>query len=70
VTNAVATSVDGNATVQLDITDYGEPGSTGPGPDKIAITVYNKQGNVWYSSNWSVSRSIQQLLDGGNLVAH
>jgi uncharacterized repeat protein (TIGR01451 family) len=63
-------SVEGSATVQLDLIDSGEPGSTGPGPDTMAITVWNKSNNLWYSSKWSGSISLSQLLDGGNLVVH
>jgi hypothetical protein len=76
VTNPTSpVSVDGNATLQMDMTDYGEPGSSGTppggvGPDQIAITVWNKLGNLWYSSNWSGTKSIEQLLTGGNLVVH
>jgi hypothetical protein len=72
VTNPLAViSVEGNATAQLDMIDYGEPGSNGPaGPDQMAITVWNKSNNLWYSSKWSGTTSVLQLLDGGNLVAH
>jgi hypothetical protein len=37
-------SLDGNATLQLDMIDYGEPGSTDFGPDQFAITVWNNSG--------------------------
>jgi hypothetical protein len=73
VTNPLAPlSVDGGATVQLDMFDYGEPGSTGPGPDQISITVWNKSNALWYSSRWNSTAKVPilQLLDGGNLVAH
>ena len=63
-------SLDGNATLQLDMIDYGEPGSTGPGPDQFAITVWNKSGNLWFSTRWNGTVSVLQLLDGGNVVAH
>jgi uncharacterized repeat protein (TIGR03803 family) len=58
-------SVDGNATLQVTMTDAGEPGSS----DKIGITVWNKSGGLWYSSNWNGRTTIEQLLGGGNLVA-
>jgi hypothetical protein len=64
-------SVEGGATVQLDMIDYGEPGSNGPaGPDQLAITVWNKTNNLWYSSRWNGTNSVLQLRDGGNLVVH
>src|SRR5207249_5694767 len=36
-------AVDGNATLQVKMTDRGEPGNT----DSIAITVWNKSGGLW-----------------------
>jgi hypothetical protein len=64
-------SIEGGATIQLDMIDYGEPGSNGPaGPDKMAITVWNKTNNLWYSSRWNSTASVLQLQDGGNLVVH
>jgi hypothetical protein len=57
------TGVDGNATLQVVMTDAGEPGTW----DRIAITVWNKQGGMWYSSNWNGSATAEQLLGKGNL---
>jgi hypothetical protein len=59
-------SVDGNATLQLWMTDNGEPGSA----DTIGIQVLNKSGGVWYSSNWSGTNTVEQTLAGGNLAVH
>jgi hypothetical protein len=56
-------SVDGGASLQVVMTDAGEPGSS----DKIAITVWNKAGGLWYASNWDGTRTVEQKLDGGNL---
>ncbi len=57
-------SIDGNAALQMTLTDNGEPGSS----DSIAITLWNKNGGLWYSSNWDGIKTIEQNLDGGNLV--
>ena len=57
-------SVDGNATLKVTMSDYGEPGSS----DKIGITVWNKSGGTWFSSKWSGTATLEQPLDGGNLV--
>lgn len=57
-------SIDGNAALQMTLTDNGEPGSS----DSIAITLWNKNGGLWYSSNWDGTKTIEQNLDGGNLV--
>ena len=58
--------LDGNATLQVKMTDMGEPGSS----DKIAITVWNKDGGTWFSSNWNGTSTIEQVLGGGNLKVH
>jgi hypothetical protein len=59
-------SVDGNATLQLSMTDNGEPGSS----DTIGIQVINKQGGLWFSSNWNGTSTVEQVLAGGNLSVH
>jgi hypothetical protein len=63
-------AVDGNAILQVTMTDKGEPGST----DTIGITVWNKAGGLWFSSNWqsfSPPKTAEQTLGaspgGGNL---
>jgi hypothetical protein len=64
ITNPLAPiSVDGNATLQVQMTDKGEPGSS----DTIAVTVWNKSGGLWFSSNWSGTQTTEKLLGGGNL---
>lgn len=57
-------SIDGNATLQVTMTDRGEPGTT----DTIGITVWNKDGGLWFSSHWSGTQTLEQVLAGGNLV--
>ncbi len=57
-------SIDGNATLQVKTTDNGEPGST----DTLAITVWNKNGGLWFASHWSGTTTLEQTLAGGNLV--
>jgi hypothetical protein len=66
-------SVDGNATLQVTMTDKGEPGST----DSLGISVWNKAGGLWFSSNWqsaSPPKTVEQTLGnspgGGNLSVH
>ena len=59
-------SIDGNATLQVTMTDAGEPGSS----DAVAITVWNKSGGIWFSSKWDGTKTVEQLLGGGNLVVH
>ena len=64
ITNPLAPiSIDGNGSMQLKMTDRGEPGTS----DSISITIWNKNGGLWYASNWNGTRTIEQVLDGGNL---
>ncbi len=47
------------------MSDAGKPGAN----DKIAITVRNKSGGVWFSSNWNGPKTAaEQIIGGGNLV--
>ena len=64
--NILPCSVDGNAALQVTMTDKGEPGSS----DTIAITVWNKSGVLWFSSNWNGTKTLEQVLGGGNLMVH
>jgi MBG domain (YGX type) len=65
ITNSLTPiSIDGNATLQVQMSDAGEPGAN----DKIAITVWNKSGGLWFSSNWDGTKTTDKILGGGNLV--
>jgi hypothetical protein len=59
-------AIDGNATLQVKMTDIGEPGTS----DTISITVWNKNGGLWFASNWDGTRTVEQLLAAGNVVVH
>ena len=59
-------SIDGNATIQVTMDDNGEPGSS----DTLGVTVWNKNGGMWFASNWNGTLTIEQLLAGGNLIVH
>jgi hypothetical protein len=64
ITNPLApVSVDGNATIKVEMTDRTDAG-TG---DAIAITIYNKTGALLFASNWSGILTTQQVLAGGNI---
>jgi hypothetical protein len=64
----VAVSGSGGSALQFSMTDKGEPGSS----DTIAITLWNGSGGIWFSTSWAGSppASVEQLLNGGNLVVH
>jgi hypothetical protein len=66
VTNPSApVSLGGNLTLQVTLTDKGEPGSS----DTIGITLWD--GNkLLFSSEWRGSKTLEILLSGGNLVVH
>jgi hypothetical protein len=67
VTDAAAPlPVDGGATLQVTMTDRGEPGRS----DTIAVTVWNRSGGLWFASRWDGVRTLEQALDGGNLIVH
>ena len=57
-------ALGGNNTFQMELTDNGEPGAA----DTIGITAWNDAGGVLFSSRWNGTRTIEQLLGGGNLV--
>src|SRR3989449_948458 len=59
-------SIDENAALQVTMTDNGKPGRT----DTIAITVWDEAGGLWFSSSWNGTATVEQPLDGGNLVVH
>ena len=59
------TGVGGNLTLQMTLTDKGEPGAN----DTIGITLWD--GNrLLLSSEWTGAQTIETLLGGGNLAVH
>jgi hypothetical protein len=64
ITNpASACAVDGDAPLQVTMTDNGSQTT----PDSIGITVWNKSGGLWFSSNWDGTKTVEQSIAGGNL---
>jgi hypothetical protein len=57
--------VYGGLTLQLTVTDRGEPGSG----DTLGITVWNGSKLV-FSSDWTGAKTQEINLAGGNLVVH
>jgi hypothetical protein len=62
VTSATSTFSKGGLSLQLNMTDRGEPGTT----DDIAITVWDGSELV-FSSSWATTRTNVLTLSGGNL---
>jgi hypothetical protein len=66
VTNPlVPVSLGGNLTLQVTLTDNGEPGSS----DTIAFTLWSGD-KLLFSSSWNGAKTVEQILGGGNLVVH
>jgi hypothetical protein len=58
--------VDANATLQIAITDRGEPGTA----DSIAITIWKRKGGLWFSSAWNGTRTVETAIETGNINVH
>jgi len=58
-------SISGNLTLQVTMTDRGEPGSS----DMFGVTLWDGS-KLMFSSEWNGSSSVEQFLGGGNLVVH
>lgn len=58
-------SLGGNLTLQVTMTDRGEPGSD----DTIGITLWDGS-KLLFSSEWNGAKTVEQNLGGGNLVVH
>ncbi len=58
-------SIEGNATVHVEMSDVGEPGSGAVAPDTIRLMVKDKTGALYFSSS-----PTEQAITGGNLQVH
>jgi hypothetical protein len=56
-------SLGGNLRLQIDMTDA----STGGQTDMVGITLWNANGGLYFTSNWNGTKTIEQLLGGGNI---
>jgi hypothetical protein len=66
VTNPLApVSLGGNLTLQVSMTDAGDPGSN----DTIGVTLWDGS-KLLFASQWDGAQTVEQLLGGGNLVVH
>jgi hypothetical protein len=64
ITNPAAPiALGGNMTFEMVLTDVGEPGSS----DTIGFTLWSSGNTLVFSSKWDGSKTIEQLLGGGNL---
>ena len=56
--------LDPQASVRLTLDDNGSPGAFA---DAIGITVWNRQGQLWFSSNWDGTTTIEQPIAAGSI---
>ena len=64
ITNPLAPiALGGNLKLQVEMTDAASGGQT----DKVGITLWNSAGGLFFSSNWDGTKTMQQLLGGGNI---
>jgi hypothetical protein len=56
----------GTNLLQVTLTDRGEPGYT----DDISIVMWDNSNNLLFSSKWDGTRTVPQVLDGGNIKIH
>jgi hypothetical protein len=60
--NGTIVGIDSGITLQLTMTDNGK-GTT----DLFGVTLQRKAGGVWFSSNWNITKTQEQLLHTGNV---
>jgi hypothetical protein len=58
-------SLGGNLSLQVTLTDKGEPGSA----DSIGVTLWNGS-QLLFSSEWRGSKTVEGFFNGGNAVIH
>ncbi len=60
-------SIAGGLSLEMTVTDMGEPGAMKPGgADTIGFTLKNGT-SLWYSSDWDGSKTVEDILGGGNI---
>ena len=66
ITNPLAPiSLGGNLTLNVTLTDKGEPGRN----DSIGVTLW-QGGTLLFSSEWNGAKTLERIIEGGNLVVH
>jgi hypothetical protein len=61
------TSIEGNCTMVLDLKDIITTGCSNA-QDLVGITVCRNAGGVWYSNNWTASKTVPGNICGGDLT--
>ncbi len=63
-------SVPGTYTLKLYVEDNGEPGGPKWAEDRLYLVIFNSLGGIWFSSNWSGTATVLQMIMNGNLQVH
>ncbi|MBX2876832.1 MAG: T9SS type A sorting domain-containing protein [Saprospiraceae bacterium] len=58
-------SLSGNKSLQIELYDNGNGSS-----DLIGFTLYDKNGELWFSSNWDGAQTALQVLEKGKIKVH
>lgn len=59
-------AVDDDATLLLTLADGGGPSAA----DTVGITVWNKDGGLWFSSHWDGTETVEQAVASGSVTVH
>ncbi|QGY44304.1 T9SS type A sorting domain-containing protein [Maribellus comscasis] len=59
-------SLGGNLELQVTLSDCSQNGEF----DKMGISVWDNNGNLIYSSNWTGYETVKQVIEAGNIVIH
>ncbi|MBD2721434.1 T9SS type A sorting domain-containing protein [Hymenobacter sp. BT189] len=63
IVNGVEQSIEGNCTIQLDMTQH----PTNPLLSVLAVTINRNAGGVWYSSKWDGTKTVTKCITSGYL---
>ena len=63
VAQPVSVISNNKATIQMTMTDNGEPGTY----DRVGITVKDASSNLWFSSNWQITNTTEKQIGGGDV---
>jgi hypothetical protein len=64
VVNGVEESIEGNCTMQLNMTEN----TTNNALSVLAVTIYRNAGGVWYSSNWNGTTTLVKRIASGSAL--
>jgi hypothetical protein len=64
-----AISVYGGLSLEMTVTDAGEPGSNAAPADSVGFTIWNGR-TLIYSSDWTGTKTNEDILEGGNIQVH